>query len=67
MSKRDERNMWAFLQGIVFVSELAYLIGDREYMENMLLRFQGYCPWCRYKYDHPIVKHTQTYGECGWR
>jgi len=64
---KNDLNLYPFLEGLVFTACLIGIVREAEYIENLILRYQGYCPWCRYKFTHPIVKHDQTYGECGWR
>jgi hypothetical protein len=35
--------------------------------EYVALVHENRCTWCGYKRGHPIVKHDNILGECGWR
>ena len=58
---------FSFLEGLVFTATMASIVTNAEYFEMLMMRYTGYCPHCRYRLDHPIVRHDDVIGECGWR
>lgn len=56
------------IQGIVLLSVATQLVTHADgFIDFIVTRYQGYCPYCGYKLNHPVVKHDEVIGECGWR
>lgn len=58
---------FSFIDGLVLTAAMVNVVSNAEYFETLTMRLMGYCPHCRYRLDHPIVKHDDVIGECGWR
>lgn len=52
---------------IMLTNVITHSEGFTKLAENFELSIDGRCCYCRYKRNHPIVRHDDKQGECGWR
>lgn len=57
----------AITLGVVLTEVVRHGEGFVTYAEWMQWTFEGRCVYCGYLKTHPIIRHDEQGGECGWR